>query len=161
MSGTPVADMLAHSPPIPLIIDHIHTFETITVEDQKGILLALTHREHQENQWLHHRGAPYPLFPPPLKVYSPGPSEEHTMSVAAGLLPEDVYTNTLPSWRAALRRKCVAVVERESKVISEWQVRSYLFFFLSFSSQHFFLLGYPRLLCWRRRGMGRERRWKS
>jgi len=156
--------MLAHSPPIPLIIDHIHTFETITVEDQKGILLALTHRKHQENQWLHHRGAPYPFFPPPLKVYSPGPSEEHTMSVAAGLLPllpEDVYTNTLPSWRAALRRKCVAVVERESKVISEWQVRSYLFFFLSFSSQHFFLLGYPRLLCWRRRGMGRERRRKS
>jgi len=40
------------------------------------------------------------------------------MSVAAGRLPEDVYTNTLPSWRAALRRKCVAVVERESKVIS-------------------------------------------
>ena len=45
MSGTPVADMLAHSPPIPLIIDHIHTFETIIVEDQKGILLALTHRD--------------------------------------------------------------------------------------------------------------------
>jgi len=45
MSGTPVADILAHSPPIPLIIDHIHTFETITVEDQKGILLALTHRD--------------------------------------------------------------------------------------------------------------------
>ena len=45
MSGTPVADMLAHSPPIPLIIDHIHTFETITVEDQEGILFALKHRD--------------------------------------------------------------------------------------------------------------------
>ena len=45
MSGTPVADMLAHSPPIPLIIDHIHTFEIITAEDQAGILLALNHRD--------------------------------------------------------------------------------------------------------------------
>jgi hypothetical protein len=44
-SGTPVADMLAHSPPIPLIIDHIHTFEIITREDKEGILLALKHRD--------------------------------------------------------------------------------------------------------------------
>jgi hypothetical protein len=50
------------------------------------------------------------------------PSEEHTASVAAGRLPEDVYTNTLPSWRAALRRKCVAVVEWESEVIVKLQV---------------------------------------
>jgi len=63
------------------------------------------------------------------------------MNIAAGRLPEDIYTNTLPSWRAALRRRCVAIVERENKVIAEWQVRSY-FFFLSFSSQHFFLLDY-------------------
>jgi len=55
------------------------------------------------------------------------------MNIAAGRLPEDVYTNTLPGWRAALRRKCLAVVERESKVIGEWQVRSY-FFFLFFLS---------------------------
>ena len=48
--------------------------------------------------------------------------EEHTAGVAAGRLPEDVYTNTLPSWRAALRRKCVAVVERESEVIVKLQV---------------------------------------
>jgi len=52
------------------------------------------------------------------------------MNVAAGRLPEDVYTNTLPSWRVALRREFVAVVERESKVIAEWQVRSFFFFFL-------------------------------
>ena len=30
-SGTP--DMLVHTPPIRLIIDQVHTFETITVED--------------------------------------------------------------------------------------------------------------------------------
>jgi hypothetical protein len=51
------------------------------------------------------------------------PSEEHTPSIAAGRLPEDVYTYTLPWWRAALRRKCVAVVEYESEVIGKWQVR--------------------------------------
>ena len=35
----------AHSPPILLIIDHIHTFGTIIVEDQTGILLAVTHSD--------------------------------------------------------------------------------------------------------------------
>jgi hypothetical protein len=63
---------------------------------------------------------------PPLKTEPHTddlPGEEHTTGVAAGRLPEDVYTNTLPWWRAALRRKCVAVVEWESEVIAKWQVR--------------------------------------
>jgi hypothetical protein len=63
---------------------------------------------------------------PPLKTEphtDDFPGEEHTTGFAAGRLPEDVYTNTLPWWRAALRRKCVAVVERESEVIAKWQVR--------------------------------------
>jgi hypothetical protein len=51
------------------------------------------------------------------------PGEEHTAGAAAGRLPEEVYANTLPEWRAALRRKCVAMVEWESEVIAEWQVR--------------------------------------
>jgi len=80
-----------------------------------------------------------PTLPTPKTPYSPGPSEEHTMNIAAGRLPEEVYTNMLPSWRAALRRKCVAVVEWESEVIGKWQARSPPFFF-SFSSQ-------PCLLC--------------
>ena len=42
--GTPVADMLAHSPPLPLIIDH-HRFINITAEDEEGILLALKHSD--------------------------------------------------------------------------------------------------------------------
>ncbi|KAI0253432.1 hypothetical protein BJV78DRAFT_1302210 [Lactifluus subvellereus] len=58
-----------------------------------------------------------PSLPDPLPV------EDNTASVAAGRLPEEVYTKTLPWWRAALRRKCVAVVEWESKVIAKWQVR--------------------------------------
>jgi hypothetical protein len=45
--GTPVADMLAHSPPaIPLIIDHFDDeYQTLTAEDEKGIILALQHRD--------------------------------------------------------------------------------------------------------------------
>jgi hypothetical protein len=41
-NGTPVADMLAHSPPLPLAIDY---FDYITAEDEKGIILALKQRD--------------------------------------------------------------------------------------------------------------------
>ena len=58
------------------------------------------------------------------------------MGVSAARLPEEVYTNTLPWWQAALRKKCVAVVGWESEVIGEWQVRSPLSLSLSLSSQH-------------------------
>jgi hypothetical protein len=60
------------------------------------------------------KSASFPDYPP---------VEDHTMSVAAGRLPEEVYANTLPWWRAALRRKCVVVVEWESEVIGKWQAR--------------------------------------
>jgi hypothetical protein len=46
--GTPVADMLTNSPPLPLIIDHIHDnifYDSITAEDAAGIMLALQHRD--------------------------------------------------------------------------------------------------------------------
>ena len=45
-SGTPVADMLAHSPPFPLIIDHVHENHNLTTEDEEGIILALQQRDH-------------------------------------------------------------------------------------------------------------------
>jgi hypothetical protein len=66
-----------------------------------------------------------PMDVAPLKTepHTDHSGEEHTAGVAAGRLPEDVYTNTLPWWRAALRRKCVAVVEWESEVIAKGQVR--------------------------------------
>jgi len=38
----PVEDMLAHSPPLPLIIDHT---DDVSAEDEEGILLALQHRD--------------------------------------------------------------------------------------------------------------------
>ena len=45
--GTPVADMLAHSPPnIPLIIDHYdEEYQDLTAEDEEGIILALKHSD--------------------------------------------------------------------------------------------------------------------
>jgi hypothetical protein len=43
-NGVPVADMLAHSPPLPLTI-HYHADLGITAEDKSGILLALSHRD--------------------------------------------------------------------------------------------------------------------
>jgi hypothetical protein len=43
--GTPVADMLLHSPPLPLIIHHDDENHDLTVEDEEGIMLALHHRD--------------------------------------------------------------------------------------------------------------------
>ena len=43
--GTPVEDMLAHSPPLPLIIDHLDQHNDITAADGQGIALALQHRD--------------------------------------------------------------------------------------------------------------------
>ena len=43
--GTPVADMLANSPPLPLVIDHFGVDHDVTAEDEERILLALKHRD--------------------------------------------------------------------------------------------------------------------
>ena len=43
--GTPVADMLAHSPPLPLVIDFFRTHWEITREAEEGIILALERRD--------------------------------------------------------------------------------------------------------------------
>ena len=44
--GTPVVDMLAHFPPLPLIIDHIeHKYHVLSPEDEEGIIFALQHRD--------------------------------------------------------------------------------------------------------------------
>ena len=40
--GTPVAEMLAHSPPLPLVIDYLdHEDWNLTAEDEEGVFLAL------------------------------------------------------------------------------------------------------------------------
>ena len=43
--GTPVADMLAHAPPLPLILDYVDGGREVTTEDEEGILLALHRRD--------------------------------------------------------------------------------------------------------------------
>ena len=42
-NGTPVENMLAHSPPLPLTVDY-RSVDGITAEDEEGILLALEQR---------------------------------------------------------------------------------------------------------------------
>src|SRR5258708_1973516 len=44
-SGTLVADMLEHSPPLPLIIDYDEQDDDIPAEDEKGIFLSLEQRD--------------------------------------------------------------------------------------------------------------------
>src|SRR6266446_10619904 len=42
-NGTPVANMLVHSPPLPLTVDY-HDEDGITAEDEEGLMLALEQR---------------------------------------------------------------------------------------------------------------------
>jgi hypothetical protein len=51
-NGVPVADMLAHSPPLPLTI--YYADRKITAEDESGILLALSHRDRLHHIYLRH-----------------------------------------------------------------------------------------------------------
>jgi len=66
--------------------------------------------------------APSKTGPPP-DYYSPKIGFKTQQNVPAGRLPEEIYTSTLPQWRAALRRQCLAVVEWETEVIAKWQAR--------------------------------------
>ena len=43
--GTPVADVLAHSPPLPLTVDYSYGDHDITVKDEEGAILALKQRD--------------------------------------------------------------------------------------------------------------------
>ena len=43
--GTPVANMLEHSPPLPLVIGYFMKRRQLTTEDEEGIILALKQRE--------------------------------------------------------------------------------------------------------------------
>ena len=44
--------MLAHSPPLPLIIDHDDENQDLTAEDEKGIMIALQHRDRVRRIYL-------------------------------------------------------------------------------------------------------------
>ena len=51
--GTPISDMLAHSPPLPLVIDYFDEYHDITAEDKEGIILALKQRGRVRRVRLH------------------------------------------------------------------------------------------------------------
>ena len=67
-------------------------------------------------------GSPPDYYAPNVVVKNK--NHQQNTTAAAGRLPEEIYASTLPSWRAALRRQCLAVVEWETEVIARWQVRS-------------------------------------
>jgi hypothetical protein len=52
-NGVPVADMLAHSPPLPLTIHYTSWRNRITAKDESGLLFALSHRDrvHHVDLW--------------------------------------------------------------------------------------------------------------
>ena len=50
--GTPVADMLRHSPPLPLVMDY-RTGQEITAKDEEGIIHALDHHDRVRRVRLH------------------------------------------------------------------------------------------------------------
>jgi hypothetical protein len=51
--GTPVADMLTHSPPIPLFMSYNLPNSELPAEDEEGITLALRHRDRVRSIYLH------------------------------------------------------------------------------------------------------------
>ena len=51
--GTPVADMLAHSPPLPLVVDYYTRDRDISTDDEEGTFLALKHRDRVLRVRLH------------------------------------------------------------------------------------------------------------
>ena len=78
--GTPVEDMLAHSAPLPLIIDHFFSEYEITAEDEEGITLALHHRDRVSRIRL-------------------GPISQKLINLFDGEFPILEYLLILPQWR--------------------------------------------------------------
>jgi hypothetical protein len=52
-TGTPVADMLAHSPPLPLVVEYSEEFPGISEEDEEGVILALKQRNRVLRIYFH------------------------------------------------------------------------------------------------------------
>ena len=52
-NGTPVEDMLAHSPPLPLVIDYFIRHDNLSEEDEEGLILALKQHDRVFRVRLH------------------------------------------------------------------------------------------------------------
>jgi hypothetical protein len=91
--GTPVADMLAHSPRIPLTVDYLEKGQDIATEDEDGIVLALRQRDRVRRIRL---GLPFPKLQrlvtamegefPMLEYLYVGPPTKHSTGL---VLPEN------------------------------------------------------------------------
>jgi hypothetical protein len=68
--GTPVADMLAHSPPLPLVVDYYYEDSNMNTEDEEGLILALEQRDRVRRIRLR-------IFMPNLQRLIPAISEEY------------------------------------------------------------------------------------
>jgi hypothetical protein len=69
--GVPVADMLAHSPPLPLTIFYWNRIDEMTAEDEQGVLLAVSHSDR-----VHH-----------IALYMPAPDLYKFMPAMDGPFP--------------------------------------------------------------------------
>ena len=54
--GTPVSDMLAHSPPLPLVVGYFRDSFELTTEDEEGVVLALKQHDRVCRVRLHNAG---------------------------------------------------------------------------------------------------------
>ena len=54
--GTPIEDMLAHSPPLPLVVGYFRNDRELTTEDEEGIILALKQRDRVRRVRLYSAG---------------------------------------------------------------------------------------------------------
>ena len=85
--GTPIADMLAHSPPFPLVMDYFRPDRDITAEDDEGIMLALQQ---------HHRVRRVRLYTPAWKLQKliTTIDEEYPVLEYVIMQPSDMYEIT-------------------------------------------------------------------
>ncbi|RDB18722.1 Dihydrosphingosine 1-phosphate phosphatase YSR3 [Hypsizygus marmoreus] len=88
--------------------------------------------------------------------------EQAHLDVTPGRRPMDVYDATLPWWRAAIRRKLVKAVQKESKVIARMQdiirtpwLDAYFVYTSSLGTHTFFMTFLPALFFFGYSEMGR------
>jgi len=72
-----------------VIVPKSKLYVTVSTDDHVSPLNGSIAEDHTPS---------FPTSPTRKKAYSPGFGGEHSMNVAAGRLPEDIYTNTLLWW---------------------------------------------------------------
>jgi hypothetical protein len=104
--GTPVANMLEHSPPLPLIIDHFGLDDhNITADEEEEIMLALQHRDRVRRIRLD-------ASVPNLQKLILAMDEEFPMLESVVLMPPDKHHTALilpTTFRAPLLRRLILV----------------------------------------------------